>query len=101
MERLKACGVKFEGENVNIGSKLQGLSFCITGTLPTLSRNEAADLIERNGGKVVSSVSSRTDYLVEGEAAGSKAVKARTLGIKIINEEELLAMTENEDSKDE
>ena len=101
MGRLKACGVKFEGENVNIGSKLQGLSFCITGTLPTLSRNEAADLIERNGGKVVSSVSSRTDYLVEGEAAGSKAVKARTLGIKIINEEELLAMTENEGSKDE
>ena len=59
-----------------------------------MSRDEASALIEKNGGKVVSSVSKKTSMLLEGEAAGSKAVKARDLGIRIITEAELLSMLE-------
>ena len=92
MARLKEAGVAFEAEKVEKGSALEGLSICITGTLPTLSRNEAADLIVANGGKVVGSVSKKTSYLLEGEAAGSKAVKAKELGIPSISEEDLMNM---------
>ena len=92
MARLKEAGVKFEGENKVTGNALAGLAICITGTLPTLSRNEAADLIMANGGKVVSSVSKKTSYLLEGEAAGSKATKARELGVPSISEEDLMNM---------
>jgi DNA ligase (NAD+) len=90
--RLKDAGVHFEAEKVEKGSALEGLSICITGTLPTLSRNEAADLIVANGGKVVGSVSKKTSYLLEGEAAGSKATKAKELGIPSISEEDLMNM---------
>ena len=92
MARLRESGVRFEAEDTVTGSALEGLTICITGTLPTLSRNEAADLIEKNGGKTVSSVSGKTSYLLEGEAAGSKAVKARSLGVPVITEEDLLRM---------
>jgi DNA ligase (NAD+) len=61
----------------------------ITGTLPTLSREDAKEFIESNGGKVTDSVSKKTSYLVLGEAAGSKYEKAKDLGVKIIGEEEL------------
>ena len=90
---LKATGVCFDaGNSEPSGSALSGLSFCITGTLPTMSRSDAEKLIESNGGKVVSGVSKKTNYLVEGEAAGSKAVKARELGIPVLSESGLLDM---------
>lgn len=72
--------------------KLSGLTFVITGTLPSWSRAEAAELIEKNGGKVSSSVSKKTDYLLMGESAGSKLEKAKTLGVNIITEGELSAV---------
>lgn len=74
------------------GGKLIGLTFVLTGTLPTMSRPEAKDLIEQNGGKISPTVSSKTDYLLAGESAGTKLAKARELGIKIISEEELKKM---------
>ena len=92
--RLKAAGLNFVSTNVAASDVFAGKTFVITGTLPTMSRDEAAKFIESNGGKVASSVSKKTTYLVEGEAAGSKAVKARELGITIISEEELRAMAE-------
>lgn len=71
------------------GLSLTGLNFVITGTLPTLSRDEAEDLIKANGGKVVGSVSKKTDYLLLGENPGSKYNKALELGVQVINEEDL------------
>ena len=82
--------------NVAASDVFAGKTFVITGTLPTMSRDEAAKFIESNGGKVASSVSKKTTYLVEGEAAGSKAVKARELGITILNEDQLKAMAQGE-----
>lgn len=72
--------------------KLSGLTIVVTGTLPTLGRKEATELIERNGGKCTGSVSKKTDYLLAGEAAGSKLTKAQSLGIPVITEEQLLDM---------
>ena len=66
-----------------------GLTFVITGTLPTFSRDDAKDFIESHGGKVTDSVSKKTSYLVLGEAPGSKFEKAKALGVKIVGEEEL------------
>ena len=74
------------------GGILKGKSFVLTGTLPNLSRQEAKENIERSGGKVLGSVSSRVDYVVAGEAPGSKLAKARALGIAILSEEDLLRM---------
>jgi len=68
---------------------LEGLSFVVTGTLPTLNRQEAEDLIKAHGGKVVGSVSKKTDYLLLGENPGSKHAKALQLGIPILSEEDL------------
>jgi len=68
------------------GGTLAGKTFVITGTLPTLGRKEAAALIEQHGGKVSGSVSAKTNYLLAGEAAGSKLTKAKELGIIIISE---------------
>ena len=73
-------------------TKLAGMTFVVTGTLPTLGRKEVTELIENNGGKCSGSVSKKTDYLVAGEAAGSKLEKAKTLGINIITEDDLLNM---------
>jgi len=73
-------------------SKLQNKTFVLTGTLPTLERNEAGGMIRMNGGKVTSSVSKNTDYVLAGENAGEKLDKANELGIKVINEEEFLNM---------
>ncbi len=93
VDKLKAAGVNMEGAlSEENSSNLAGLTFCITGTLPTMGRSEAADLIEKNGGKCTGSVSKKTNYLLAGEAAGSKLEKARTLGVNVINEEELLNM---------
>ena len=93
ISELKAAGLTMEmPENNDAGDKLKGLTIVVTGTLPTLGRKEAADLIENNGGKCTGSVSKKTDYLVAGEAAGSKLIKAQALGIPVITEEELLKM---------
>jgi len=68
---------------------LDGLIFVVTGTLPTMTRNEAKEFIQAQGGKVTGSVSKKTDYLVAGEKAGSKLTKAEALGVKVIGEDEL------------
>ena len=84
-----------QAEDVGGGeTRLLGKTFVLTGTLPTLTRAEASALIERNGGKVTSSVSKKTSYVVAGEEAGSKLTKAQTLGIEILTEADLLQMTE-------
>ncbi len=72
--------------------RLAGYTFVLTGTLPTMSRDEASQLIKSAGGKVSGSVSKKTSYVVAGEAAGSKLIKAEALGVKVISEEELLGM---------
>ena len=93
ISELKAAGLTMEmPENNDAGDKLKGLTIVVTGTLQTLGRKEVADLIENNGGKCTGSVSKKTDYLVAGEAAGSKLIKAQALGIPVITEEELLKM---------
>lgn len=87
--KLRAAGLNFStGREISLSgsSTLSGLTFVITGTLPTMSRDEAATLIAQHGGKVSGSVSKKTDYLVAGEAAGSKLAKATELGITIIDE---------------
>lgn len=76
------------------GDRLSGLTFVLTGTLPTMSRDKASELIKNAGGKTSGSVSKNTDFVLAGEAAGSKLAKAQSLGIKIISEEELLKMLE-------
>jgi DNA ligase (NAD+) len=68
---------------------LSGLTFVITGTLPTFSRDDAREFIEAHGGKVTDSVSKKTSYLVLGETPGSKYEKAQSLGVKIIDEAQL------------
>ena len=72
----------------------EGKTFVLTGTLPTLKRDEAKKIIEDNGGKVSGSVSKKTDFVVAGEEAGSKLTKANELGVKVIDEAEFLVMTE-------
>ncbi len=94
-ERLKASGVLCDAVKEASSDKLAGLTFVLTGTLPTLSRDEASELIKAAGGKVSGSVSKKTSFVVAGDAAGSKLTKARELGVKVIDEEELLAMMEN------
>lgn len=76
------------------GTRLAGKTFVLTGTLPTYTRKEAQTLIEKNGGKVTSSVSKKTDYLLAGEDAGSKLDKARKLGVPVLTEEEFVQMIE-------
>ncbi len=68
------------------------MTFVITGTLPSLSRKQATEFIEQRGGKVVSAVSSKTNYLVAGEDPGSKLAKARELGVQLMSEEELVKL---------
>lgn len=90
---LITCGVNTKYDTgAQQGSALAGKKFVITGTLPSLSREEAKTLIEANGGVVSGSVSKKTDFLLAGEAAGSKLDKAKSLGIAIINEEQLREM---------
>jgi DNA ligase (NAD+) len=100
LEKLKAAGVWpiSQSSQTNIPQsalQLSGLTFVVTGTLPTLSREGVKELIEQHGGKVTDSVSRNTSYLVLGEAPGSKYEKAKALGVKIIGEEELKKMCRN------
>jgi DNA ligase (NAD+) len=89
IRELRTCGVNVDYESRVKSDKLAGLTFVITGTLPTLKREEAKSLIEEAGGRCAGSVSKNTDYVVAGEAAGSKLDKANSLGVKVISEEEL------------
>lgn len=94
IERLKGYGLNMTFTVKETGKKLEGLKFVLTGTLPTMTRDEAKALIESNGGKCSGSVSSKTDYVLAGEDAGSKLTKAQQLGVAVISEEELLNMLE-------
>ena len=94
-DRLAAAGVLTVDISAPVGDLFASKSFVLTGTLPTMSRDEASALIKKNGGKTVGSVSKKTDYVVAGEAAGSKLTKAQELGIKIISESELLQIIES------
>lgn len=91
-DALVAAGVLTESTAQPKGEKLAGLTFVITGTLPTMKRDEASALISANGGKVSGSVSKKTSYVLAGEEAGSKLTKANELGIPVLSEEQLLAM---------
>ena len=92
IEELKASGVLTTYETEKADNIFEGMTFVLTGTLPTLSRDAATAIIEKHGGKASSSVSAKTTYVVAGEKAGSKLVKAQNLGVKIIDEETLLHM---------
>ena len=93
IERLKEAGVNMEmAESGSEDGRFDGLTFVITGTLPTMDRKAAAALIEAHGGKVSGSVSKKTNYLLAGENAGSKLTKANDLGVSVISEAELQEM---------
>ena len=95
LEKFRAAGVNFvSAPRERTGTALEGKSFVITGTLPTLSREECAALITAHGGTVKGSVSKKTDYLVAGEAAGSKLAKAEFLGVPVLDEAALRRMIE-------
>ncbi|MCF8240408.1 MAG: NAD-dependent DNA ligase LigA [Melioribacteraceae bacterium] len=90
LERLKKAGLHFESEQKSSEQKLNGKTFVLTGSLTKFSREEAKEMLIEQGGKVVSSVSGKTDYVIVGENPGSKYDKAKKLGITILSEEELL-----------
>lgn len=92
IKRLKEYGVNTHYEKIQTDNRFKGKTFVLTGTLPTLKRNEAKALIEKFGGKASGSVSKKTDYVLAGEDAGSKLTKAQELGIEIISEQEFLDM---------
>jgi len=92
IEHLKEYGVKTTYETEVQGTALVGKTFVLTGTLPTMTRDAASALIEAHGGKVTSSVSKKTSYVVAGAEAGSKLTKAESLGIPVLSEEDFLAM---------
>jgi DNA ligase (NAD+) len=90
-ERLRQAGLTLDEPRARVaGGPLEGTSWVITGTLPTLSRQEATDRIEAAGGRVTSSVSRKTTALLAGAEPGSKLVKAQSLDIEIVDEAELL-----------
>ncbi len=92
IDKLKAAGVTTTFESDKKDDIFAGLTFVLTGTLPTMKRDEASKLIESHGGKVSGSVSKKTSYVVAGEDAGSKLTKAQSLGVSVIGEDELIKM---------
>ena len=98
LHKLKSVGVwpvlELSRDETGAGQKLDGLTFVITGTLPSLSRNDAKEIIERHGGRVTGSVSKKTSYLLLGENPGSKIDKAQSLGVPILDEAGLLNLVE-------
>lgn len=90
--KLAEAGVLTESVAEPVGDLFAGMTFVLTGTLPTMSRDEAGEIIKKKGGKVSGSVSKKTAYVVAGDAAGSKLTKARALGVTVIDEEEFLRM---------
>ncbi len=95
VDHLRTAGVDMTAEKKVRTAQLAGLTFVLTGTLPTLSRDEAKRMIEAAGGKTAGSVSKKTSYVVAGEEAGSKLEKARELGINVIDEDGLMNMLKN------
>ena len=96
LSRLEQVGVNFETNNEQMdgNGSLAGLTFVLTGTLPTMGRVQMEELIKKHGGKISGSVSKKTNYLIAGENAGSKLTKANQLGVKAITEDELLKLIE-------
>lgn len=93
IKKLKEAGVNTNGNKQEVlDNRFEGMTFVLTGTLPSLSRNEAMEIIERMGGKVSGSVSKKTTYVLAGEEAGSKLTKAEELNVNIIDEEEFKRM---------
>ena len=92
IDALKYLGLNMKSNTEIKDERFVGLTFVLTGTLPTLKRSEAQKIIEQYGGKASSSVSKKTSYVLAGEQAGSKLDKANTLGIKIIDENEFMEM---------
>lgn len=92
INRLKELGLNMSYSEQKVSDKLTGLTFVLTGTLPTLKRDEAKEMIEKRGGKCSGSVSKKTSYVVAGEEAGSKLTKANELGITVLTEEQFLNM---------
>jgi DNA ligase (NAD+) len=92
INRLKEAGLNLKEEREAVKQTLAGQTFVLTGGMEALTREEAKEAIEKLGGRVSSSVSAKTGYVVAGENPGSKLEKARELGVAIINEQELLAM---------
>ena len=92
IEKFISAGVKTTFESSVKDTRFEGMTFVLTGTLPTMDRKEASALIESFGGKTSGSVSKKTTYVLAGEEAGSKLTKAKELGVAIISEEELLEM---------
>lgn len=93
VEQLRACGIVWEEGEMRVASgPLVGKTVVITGTLPTLSRDEAKDMLEAAGAKVAGSVSKKTDFVVAGTDAGSKLTKAQELGITILDESQIMSM---------
>lgn len=95
VDRLLKAGVAPQMEAQTAGGAFAGLTLVVTGTLPTLSRQEAEAFIRENGGTAAGSVSRKTSYVVAGENAGSKLAKAQTLGIPVISEQEMRRMAQN------
>jgi DNA ligase (NAD+) len=90
IQRLREAGVNMQEQVQELtDTKFSGLSFVITGTLPTMSRKEASTFVESRGGRVSSNVSKSTDYVVVGDDPGSKFEKAKQLGVRILDEEGL------------
>ncbi len=96
IDRLRQAGIQLEGAApvAQVETAIAGKTFVITGTLPTLKRDEAKTIIQNAGGKVSDSVSKKTDYLVAGESAGSKLEKAQSLGVLVLSEADLLKLIE-------
>ena len=97
ISRLNELGLNMTYESTKTSDKFAGLTFVLTGTLPTLKREQAKEIIEKLGGKCSGSVSKKTSYVLAGEEAGSKLDKANELGITVINEEQFIKMTENQE----
>jgi DNA ligase (NAD+) len=95
VEKLKAAGVSTEAVKKQTGDALAGLTFVLTGTLPTMTRDEASDLIKAAGGKVSGSVSKKTSFVVAGTEAGSFFIRATELGIPVLYVVALRAMLGN------
>ena len=97
IEQLKTLGVNMRSTEKRESDRLAGVTFVLTGTLPTMTRAEASALIEKHGGKVTGSVSKKTRYLLAGEDAGSKLTKAQKLGVEILDENTFLKLIDTEE----
>jgi DNA ligase (NAD+) len=98
LSRLEQAGVNFESsdEYVDEAASFSGLTFVLTGSLPSMGRSQMEELVKKNGGKVSASVSKNTNYLIAGDNSGSKLTKARQLGVKVLSEEEVLSMVKQD-----